>query len=260
MHNAIYFISDVHLGMKHYKYGKEQENMLIGFFDKLIDEKAKELYIAGDFFDSWIEYRQVVPKGFYRVFSKLYDLVQANVKITYLAGNHDFWRGSYLYDEFGIEMADTHIEKTIDGKRFYIHHGDGLAYRDTGYKIMKKILRNRVSQFLYSLIHPDIGLWLAKSTSSKSRDYTSQKDYSVKDGLRDAAMQKIKEGFDFVIMGHRHKPLFLREGKGVYINLGDWMKTFSYGVFSDGIFYFRKYYDLESHKIVDELIADTKAQ
>jgi UDP-2,3-diacylglucosamine hydrolase len=116
-----------------------------------------------------------------------------------------------------------------------------------------------VSQFLYSWIHPDIGLWLAKSSSSKSRDYTSQKDYSEKDGLKDEAIKKISEGYDFVIMGHRHRPLFQKEGQGVYVNLGDWMKTFSYGVFSDGIFYFKKYYDLKSHKIIDELIADSKA-
>jgi UDP-2,3-diacylglucosamine hydrolase len=259
MMNATYFMSDAHLGMKNYPYKREQEDMLIGFFDKIIADKAKELFIVGDFFDSWIEYRQVVPKGFYRIFSKLYDLVNANVKITYLAGNHDFWRGNYLYDEFGIVMADSQIERIIDGKKFYIHHGDGLAYKDAGYRIMKKILRNRLSQFLYSLIHPDVGLWLAKSTSSKSRDYTSQKDYSVKDGLKDRAMEKIKEGYDFVIMGHRHKPVFLKEGDGVYVNLGDWMKTFSYGVFSDGIFYLNKYYDLENHKIIDELIADSKA-
>lgn len=259
MVNAIYFLSDVHLGMKNYPYKKQQEDMLISFFDKLIKEKAKELYIVGDFFDSWIEYKQVVPKGFYRIFSKLYDLVNANVKITYLAGNHDFWRGTYLYDEFGIEMINTHIERTIEGKKFYIHHGDGLAYKDTGYRIMKKILRNRVSQFLYSWIHPDVGLWLAKSTSSRSRDYTSQKNYSRNDGLKDSGVRKIKEGFDFVIMGHRHIPVFLKEGTGVYINLGNWMSTFSYGVFSDGIFYFKRYYDLENHKIIDELIADSKA-
>jgi UDP-2,3-diacylglucosamine hydrolase len=259
MVNATYFLSDAHLGMKHYPYKKQQEDLMISFFDKLIAEKAKELFIVGDFFDSWIEYRQVVPKGFYRIFSKIYDLVNANVKVTYLAGNHDFWRGTYLYDEFGIEMINTHIERTIDDKKFYIHHGDGLAYNDAGYRILKKILRNRVSQFLYSWVHPDVGVWLAKSTSSRSRDYTSQKDYSAKDGLKDAALVKIKEGYDFVIMGHRHRPVFLNEGTGVYINLGDWMRSFSYGVFSEGIFYFKKYYDLESHKIIDELIADSKA-
>ena len=156
-------------------------------------------------------------------------------------------------------MINTHIERTIEGKKFYIHHGDGLAYNDTGYRILKKILRNRVAQFLYKWIHPDIGLWLAKSSSSKSRDYTSQKDYSEKDGLKDEAFKKISEGFDFVIMGHRHRPFFQKDEKGVYVNLGDWMKTFSYGVFSDGIFYFKRYYDLKGHKIIDELIADSKA-
>jgi UDP-2,3-diacylglucosamine hydrolase len=259
MANAIYFISDVHLGMKHYDYKKLQEQLVINFFDKIIEEKAKELIIVGDFFDSWIEYKQVVPKGFYRIFSKIYDLVNSGIKITYLAGNHDFWRGKYLYDEFGIEMVNSHVERTIDGKKFFIHHGDGLAYKDTGYKILKVILRSKVSQFFYSLLHPDFGLWLARSTSSKSRYHTSQKDYSQKDGLKDAAMQKIKEGFDFVIMGHRHKPLMIKEGNGYYVNLGDWMKNFSYGEFVDGNFYFKKYFDFNSQNIVDELIAESKA-
>ena len=257
MSGSIFFMSDVHLGMKHYQHKRLQEDLVMSFFDKLINEKAGELIIVGDFFDSWIEYRQVVPKGFYRIFSKLYDLVNSGVKVTYLAGNHDFWRGKYLQEEFGIEKLDTHLERTIDGKKFFIHHGDGLAYKDTGYKILKVILRSKISQFFYSLLHPDIGLWLAKSTSSRSRDYTSQKDYSQKDGLKDAALLKIKDGFDFVLMGHRHKPLFIKEGKGFYVNLGDWMKSFSYAEFVNGIFYFRKYYDFNSQKIVDELIGDS---
>ena len=259
MAGSIFFISDVHLGMKQYEHKKLQEDLIISFFEKLINEKASELIIVGDFFDSWIEYRQVVPKGFYRVFSKLYDLVNAGVKVTYLAGNHDFWRGKYLQEEFGIEKLDNHQERTIEGKRFFIHHGDGLAYKDTGYKVLKVILRNKISQFLYSLLHPDFGLWLARSTSSRSRDYTSQKDYSEKDGLKDAAFMKIKEGFDFVLMGHRHRAMMLKEGTGYYVNLGDWMINFTYGEFTNGTFYFRKYYDFNGQKIVDELIRDSNS-
>jgi UDP-2,3-diacylglucosamine hydrolase len=166
-----------------------------------------------------------------------------------MCGNHDFWLGKYFEEEFGIEILDKPIERTIEGKRFYIHHGDGLAYNDLGYRILKKILRNKVTQFFYSLIHPDLGIWLARVSSARSRVYTKNKDYSVKDGLRDYGLKKIKEGFDFVIMGHRHRTVFLRDGKGAYINLGDWIKNFSYGLFENQEFSLNRFYD-EKNKII----------
>jgi len=256
MGNSYYFISDVHLGMVNFKYAKEQENLLLSFFNRLIEIKPEELFIVGDFFDSWIEYRQVVPKGHYRILSKIYDLVESGIKITYLSGNHDFWRGHYFKDEFNIDILDHPIELNLEGKRFFIHHGDGLAYNDTGYKILKKILRSKISQFLYSWIHPDIGLALAKKTSYKSRDYTSEKDYSEKDGLKDAAIKKIDEGFNYVIMGHRHKPVMEIHNQGCYINLGDWIKSFSYGVFDNGKFFLKQYYDFKERKFVDIIISE----
>jgi UDP-2,3-diacylglucosamine hydrolase len=255
MGSTFYFISDVHLGMKHYNYGKLQEDVLLKFFDVIMSNNAEELFIVGDLFDSWIEYRQVVPKGFYRVFSKIYELKEKGIKITYLAGNHDFWRGKYFTEEFGYEITDRPIDRDINGKKFFIHHGDGLAYNDTGYKILKVILRSRISQFLYSWIHPDIGVWLARKTSSRSRDYTSQKDYSKKDGLKDYAEIKAGEGYNFIVMGHRHKPVMEKFGKGSYINLGDWFKSFSYGIYQDGNFSLKKFYDFKSRNFVDELIA-----
>jgi len=139
-----------------------------------------------------------------------------------------------------------------DNKKFYIHHGDGLAYKDTGYKILKVILRSPISQMLYSLIHPDIGVWLAKKSSNTSRIHTSKKDYSIRDGLKDFAKQKISEGYDYVIMGHRHKPAIVKFGNGYYINLGDWMGIFSYGKFKDGTFKLLKFFDMESNTFLAE--------
>ncbi|MCX6161916.1 MAG: UDP-2,3-diacylglucosamine diphosphatase [Ignavibacteriae bacterium] len=261
MSGVYYFISDVHLGMAHYEHPREQEDAVLDFLGKA-GKDAAEIFIVGDLFDSWIEYRQVVQKGHYRVLAKIYELVKSGVLITYLSGNHDFWRGSYFKDEFGIEIRHVPLEREIEGKRFYLHHGDGLAYNDTGYKILKKILRSSVSQFLYSLIHPDIGVWLAKRTSSKSRDYTTQKDYSPNDGLKDYAVKKISGGMDFVIMGHQHKPVmeYCRSGTfgGYYINLGNWIRDFSYGIFKNGKFSLRKFYDLKNNKVVEELISESK--
>ena len=237
-----YFISDLHLGFGSKQNDREKEDIFLKFLDE-IKETATEIFIVGDLFDVWIEYRQVVPKGHYRLLSKISELTDKGININYFAGNHDFWRGKYFYDEFGIIMIDNPVERIIEKKRFYISHGDGLSYKDTGYRILKRILRNKLCQFLYSWIHPDIGIWLARKTSAKSRDYTDVKDYSEKDGMRDFAIEKITEGYDYVILGHRHRPSIEKYKNGHYVVLGDWIKSFSYGRFKDGDFKLFKYYD-----------------
>ena len=240
MGDAYYFFSDVHLGLESEEREKLKEKKLIGFLDRASAD-ASEFFIVGDLFDCWIEYRQVVPKGFYRLLAKLAEIREAGIVINYIAGNHDFWKGNYFSKEFGIEICHTHIERTIGGKKFFIHHGDGFAYNDTGYRILKKIMRSRLSQKLYSLLHPDIGIWLAKGTSETSRTYTSEKDYTERDGLRDAAFRKIDEGYDYVVMGHRHLPVMLRHNKGFYVNLGDWIDHSSYGEFRRGEFELKEF-------------------
>ncbi len=242
MRGAYYFFSDVHLGLESPEIEKLKESKLTEFLQS-IRKDAKEIFIVGDLFDCWIEYKYVVPKGYYRLFTKISELTESGVKINYIAGNHDFWKGGFFKDEFGIEICHTHIEREIGGKKFFIHHGDGFAHNDTGYRILKKILRNKFSQRLYSLIHPNIGIRLAKGTSETSRKHTSIKDYSEKDGLKDRAFEMLESGFDFVIMGHRHKPKMLEHANGYYINLGDWIDNFSYGVYKEGKFELKKYYD-----------------
>lgn len=245
-----YFISDIHLGMKDKEFNKIQERILVNFLED-IRQDAKELFIVGDLFDCWIEYKQVVPKGFFRFFSAIADLSESGVKISYLAGNHDFWRGRYFSDEFGFGIIFDNIIREIDGKKFFISHGDGLAYNDTGYKILKKILRSRLSQKLYSWLHPDFGIWLAKKSSSTSRVYTNNKDYSQRDGLRDFAVKKLQEGYDYVIMGHRHKAKVENHNNSLYINLGDWIQNFNYGVYEKGNFRLMQYYDIDADKKVN---------
>lgn len=252
MRDKYYFISDIHLGIRSSKeFNKFQELLLIDFLNE-IQSDAKELFIIGDLFDCWIEYKRVVPKGYYKLFTKISELTEAGVKITYFAGNHDFWRGKYFKEEFGIEIEHTGKSLEIDGKKFFLNHGDGLAYNDTGYRILKKILRSPVSQKLYSLLHPNFGIWLATSSSASSREYTSKKDWSGKDGLRDFALNKLDEGYDYVVMGHRHLPIVIEKNKQkYYINLGDWIRNFTYGVFKDGNFRLMKYYDYDSKKVVN---------
>lgn len=240
MGESYYFFSDVHLGLESVEKEKQKENRVIEFLSEA-QKDAKEIFIVGDLFDCWIEYKYVVPKGYYKLFTKISEIVDRKIRINYIAGNHDFWKGSFFKDEFGIEICHSHIEREIEGKKFFIHHGDGFANKDTGYRIIKKILRNNICQKLYSLIHPDIGIRLAKGTSETSRSHTNSKDYSESDGMKEFAFKKINEGFDYVIMGHRHVPQMTKFENGFYINLGDWIDFFSYGIFKKGNFELKKF-------------------
>ncbi len=236
-----YFMSDAHLGLSSRDVEREKEQRLLSFFDFVMNN-ASQLFILGDLFDAWFEYRTVVPKGFHRTLTKLEDIVNKKIAVHYLAGNHDYWMGD-SFRELGINVYHEEFETNIDGKKIYLHHGDGLAHNDNGYRILKKILRNPINIKLYKLLHPDIGLLLAKTSSKKSRNYTASKHYGEEDGMIEFAQGKINEGFDAVIMGHRHVPDFKQIGNGVYINLGDWISHCTYAVLSDGTFELKNWND-----------------
>lgn len=234
----LYFISDVHLGLKSKEEEKIKENKLLKFLTH-IQKDANELYIVGDLFDCWIEYRKVIPKGYFKLLTKLNEMSESGISINFLSGNHDFWLNTYLAEEVGMNIYRDFIELERDKKRFYITHGDGLSYKDRGYKIIKKLLRNRMNQFLYSLIHPDIGIAIAQKFSRKSRNNSEEKAFGS-EGMRRFAEKKIREGYDYVIMGHLHKPrmteINTRDCRGYSITIGDWIKHDSYGEFFKGSF------------------------
>jgi len=254
-----YFFSDVHLGFLDKEQEKQKERKLVRFLEG-IRKDAEKIYIVGDLFDCWIEYRRAVPKGFYRTLAKLNEMVEQGIEVNFFSGNHDFWLNTYLRDDVGLKLYSDSLDTVLDGKRFFITHGDGLSKGDTGYKIIKKILRSRFNQFLYSLVHPDIGLWLAQGSSKKSRLHTDDRQRSNEtygeekslgshgaSGMRDFASAKINDGVDFVVMGHIHKPQMIGlnggERKGYYITLGDWIKNFTYGSYSGGKFDLKKFED-----------------
>lgn len=224
-----YFFSDAHLGLGSKEEDRHKEHRLLRFLET-IGPDADQLFIVGDLFDYWFEYRTVVPKGYFRLFAHLADLTDRGVSISYLAGNHDFWMKGYFPDELGIKVFAEPIERSIGGKRFYIHHGDGLLKRDTGYRILKKVLRNKANIFLFSLVHPDLTGAIARWSSRTSRKHTGNKTYEEGDMLEFAA-KKIAEGFDYVIMGHNHRSLYRNIGGGVYVNLGDWIEENTYAEF-----------------------------
>lgn len=228
-----FFISDAHLGLEDKEKEKQKEQTLIEFF-RHVQQHATHLFIVGDLFDAWFEYRTVIPKGFHRTLTALDDLTQKRVEVHYLAGNHDYWMGSFFREHLGVHVHFEPFSIVLDGRKFYLHHGDGIAKNDVGYRILKKLLRNPFNIWLYSLLHPDIGIALAKLSSRKSRHYNSQKNREAGNDMEQFAASRIADGADFVIMGHKHQPASVPIGKGMYVNLGDWISFYTYAEFSNG--------------------------
>jgi UDP-2,3-diacylglucosamine hydrolase len=241
-----YFISDCHLGFgRDREADRQREDRLLAVLEKIRAEaktgEAKELFIVGDLFDSWFEYRHVIPRRHARTLGLLAE-IRALIPVEYLMGNHDFGHRSYFRDELHIPVYGGDLERELLGKKFYIAHGDGKALNDTGYLILRKILRNRFLLWGFSWLHPDIGIAIAERMSGGSRAYTDNRDALQKqDGLRIFAEKKIADDrFDYVIMGHRHKPEEVRFENGWYINLGDWLKSYTYGRFDEGGFHIER--------------------
>ena len=203
----VYFISDVHLGLGPRSEERDKENRLLALFQNILST-TDELYIVGDLFDFWFEYRTVIPKGFHRTLAALQAFTDRGIPVKFLVGNHDCWTKDFFSDELGMEVHMTPFEANIQGRRVYLHHGDGLAANDLGYRLIKPVLRNRLAIWLYRWLHPDIGVPLARGSSRTSRTYTSQKDYGEEEGLLRFARERIQEGVHIVVMGHHHQPLF----------------------------------------------------
>ncbi len=232
---AFYFVSDLHFGLLEPEKEKQREQLFVDFL-KFINKKSDKLFILGDLFDYWFEYKRVIQKGYFRTFTALQELAENNTEIHYLIGNHDFMHRDFFEKEIGVKLYENPINIELEGKKFFLGHGDGLVANDLGYKILKKILRNKKLQQLYSLFHPDFGIWMASSSSKKSRDYTTEKSYGETDGLFEAAKKKIDEGFDYVIFGHSHIRKTAEYKNGKYINLGTWLDKPCYGIFENNKF------------------------
>lgn len=232
--DKIYFISDAHLGLGTTEEEHKKENRLLSFLD-FIKRDATQLFILGDLFNAWFEYRTVIPKGFHRILAKLGELSCQGITIHFLVGNHDCWIRDYFRNELHLKTYHHPFEVTINGKNIFLHHGDGLANNDTKYKIMKKILRNRFAVWFYSWLHPDLGIKIARFSAKTSRRYSSNKHLPNDDGMEKYAEQKFQNGCDFVIMGHLHYPYVKKYGDGTYINLGDWINHNTYAVMDGSI-------------------------
>lgn len=232
----IYFASDFHLGSPNAATSAEREARIIRWLEA-IEEDAEALYLVGDVFDFWFEYKTVVPKGFVRLLGKLAQLRDGGLPIYFFTGNHDMWMFRYLSDELDIPIYREPIVREYGGKRFFIGHGDGLGPGDHGYKFLKKIFANPLCQWLFRWIHPDIGMRLAGFFSKKSRQAQKEPERFLgeeEEWLYLFARETLKEQpIDYFVFGHRHLPLDLAidGGESRYINLGEWFHSNSYAVF-----------------------------
>lgn len=225
----IFFVSDLHLGASRPEMEAEKERRMSTFLAHL-DSGRDWLILLGDLFEFWFEYRTVIPREHLRVIQKLIALRDKGLPILYFAGNHDFWLGDFFTHDLGIPLIPDALDLELEGKRYFIAHGDALGRGDWGYKAMKKLFRNPVNIFLYRLIHPDLGIPFAKAVAALSRS-TGQKPDAP---YREYALKKLEEGYDGVVFGHTHKPLFLPVGNKIFLNTGDWLEHFTYGKWEKG--------------------------
>jgi len=240
----IYFASDFHLGVPDAESSLKREKLLVKWLEEIKDDAA-EIYLVGDLFDFWFEYDTAVPRGFTRFLGKLAELSDSGIPIHIFTGNHDMWMFGYLEEELNISLHREPIIREYSGKKFYIGHGDGLGPGDHGFKLIKQVFANKVSQWLFAKLHPDWGIKLAQFWSGRSRDSNDDSKFLGEDGewLVQYAKEKLgTEHFDFFIFGHRHLPLYMSVGKeSFYINLGDWISHNTYAVFDGEKLELKKY-------------------
>ncbi|MEO7264924.1 MAG: UDP-2,3-diacylglucosamine diphosphatase [Ferruginibacter sp.] len=233
----IYFLSDFHLGAPNAAASLLREKNIIRFLDE-IENDASEIFILGDLFDFWYEYKHVVPKGYVRILGKIASLSDKGIPLHFFVGNHDMWMRDYFQKELNMKVYFEPKAFERNGKQFLIGHGDGLGPGDKGYKFIKKVFRNPVSKWIFGMLPPSMGMGIANFFSRKSRAQTGQTDETFlgeeKEWLVLFCKEKLKnEHFDYFIFGHRHLPLDIKlADKSRYINLGDWIKYNSYAVFN----------------------------
>ena len=232
----VYFLSDFHLGAPNEIESRKREDRLVRFLQNARKD-AGIVFIVGDIFDFWFEYKTVVPKGFVRILGTLAQMADEGIQLHIFTGNHDLWMQDYLSKELNAKLYFEPQEFTIQNKHFLIGHGDGLGPGDEGYKRLKKIFTNPICQWLFRWLHPDAGIQLANYFSRKSRAKTGNADELFlgedKEWLILYSKEKAKTmSVDFFIFGHRHFAIDLKiNEKSRYINLGDWIRLNTYAVF-----------------------------
>ena len=232
----IYFASDNHLGAPTQEQSFPREKKFVAWLDK-VKEDAAAIFLLGDMFDFWFEYKTVVPKGFTRTLGKLAEISDSGIPIYYFVGNHDLWMNGYFEEELNIPVYHKPKEFTFNDKTFFIGHGDGLGPGDKGFKRMKKVFVNPIAKWFFRWLHPDLGVKLAQYFSVKNRLISGEEDVKFlgddNEWLVQYSKRKLEEKHrDYFVFGHRHLPLTIDlNEQSKYVNLGDWLSYYTYGVF-----------------------------
>ena len=242
----IYFASDQHFGVPNLEQSRIREEKFIRWLD-VIKKDAQVLFLMGDLFDFWHEWKYVVPKGYIRVLGKIAELKDSGIDIYFFVGNHDLWMKNYFEVELGIPVYFEKRYYQINNRKFLLAHGDGLGPGDKGYKRMKKVFTNPLAQWAFRWLHPDIAMRIANYMSQKNKMISGVEDQKFlgedKEFLIQYSKEKLKtEDIDYFVFGHRHLPLIFDLEKGAkYINLGDWIVYFTYGVYDGESFEVNKF-------------------
>ncbi len=242
----IYFASDNHLGAPTRAKSAPREQKFVAWLTS-VQQDAAAIFLLGDLFDFWFEYKTVVPKGFTRTLGKLAEIADSGIPIYYFVGNHDLWMNGYFEEELGIPVFHKPQQFEINGTSFFIGHGDGLGPHDKGYKRMKKLFTNPISKWFFKWMHPDIGVRVAQYFSVKNKLISGDDDAKFlgeeKEWLVQYAKRKLEtKHFDHFIFGHRHLPLEIDlNNTSKYTNLGDWVSYYTYAIFDGEQLYLEKY-------------------
>ena len=244
----IYFASDQHFGAPTRQKSLPREQKFVAWLDE-IKEDAEAVFLLGDLFDFWFEYKTVIPRGFIRVLGKLAELRDTGIPIYFFIGNHDLWMDDYFEKELDIPVYRRPKEFSFNNKLFLIGHGDGLGPGDKGYKRMKKVFTNPFAKWLFRWLHPDIGVKLGQYLSVKNKLISGDEDVKFlgedNEWLVLYSKRKLEsKHYDYFVFGHRHLPMTIEVGKNAkYVNLGDWIGYFTYGVFDGKNFELKEYKD-----------------
>jgi len=241
MRNKVYFASDFHFGIPDHSRSLEREALFIRWLDMVCSDSS-EIYLMGDLFDFWFEYKTVIPKGYTRLLGKLAEITDSGIPVHLFRGNHDMWAFNYLEEELNIKLHRAPEFKTFGSKQFYLAHGDGLGTGDNGYKFLKRVFSNRFNQWLFRWLHPDVGIGMALYWSRRSRNAAQKNDKpndaGTKRGIEKRLVTHSKEilaknpNLNFLIYGHYHLPSEIQLSDHCrQLVLGDWLTHFSYAVF-----------------------------
>jgi UDP-2,3-diacylglucosamine hydrolase len=233
---SVYFVSDMHFGVPDRLSSLRREKLFVSWLDHIASE-ASDIYIMGDMFDFWFEWKHVIPKGYIRLFGKMSQLSDMGVRFHFFTGNHDMWMFSYFQKELGAVIYRKDLMIEIQNKTLYISHGDGLGPGDYGYKIIKKLFRNPIAQWLYARFHPNFAVWLALFFSRKSKYANIRKNETNKHRTRKLTDSQIvhskkilnTQKIDFFVFGHQHTPVYEQiTESSVLFNIGNWLTDFTF--------------------------------